>query len=120
MVEEKKVNQEEIMSEEELNGVAGGTVEELVKDIKFLNAVGIKTKNYSMNDLKNNAFDIGHEIANLIGGNFDIWANEKFGNDYRITATSMGMDDTYLTRSEFYKKVCEQVGKPNFDYEKYL
>ena len=117
---EEKILKDEILSDEELENVAGGTAAELAKDIKFLNALGIKTKNYSMDEIKSNAFGIGIEITNLIGGDLTIYADIEYENDYRIVSCFMGEDDTYLTRAEFYKKVCEQVGKPDFDYKKYL
>ena len=82
--------------------------------------MGITTKNYTMEELNTNAMEIGHEISSLVGDYMVIMADEKYGNDYRIMATRMGDDDTYLTRSEFYQRVWKIVGKPNFDYAKYL
>ena len=119
-----EILKDEIMSDEELDKVAGGYVDELVKDIKFLNAVGIQTPNYSLDYIKNNAREVGCELSKALhfatGTNLTVYGDDEFANDYRIASYDMGEDDTYLTRSEFYQQVCNALGKPGFDYKKYL
>lgn len=47
---EEKILQSEMMSDEELEGVAGGTYAELREDVDFLKNVGLLDKNFSGND----------------------------------------------------------------------
>ena len=111
------------MSDEELDKVAGGTIAETVKDTQFLHALGILDRAYTASEVQSNFQDIFDKInmaPALNGAGFFISASDVYENDYRILALEMGEDDEWMSRSEFYKRLCEHVGKPDFDYKKYL
>lgn len=113
-MKDEKIFEEELLSDEELENVAGGTLNEMVKDSKFLHALGLMDRAYSAKEIKDNKTG----ISTLI--------NEAFGSQGMWVEAETGLknvygDDDYndYTRAQAYKALADKV-KPGFNYRKYL
>lgn len=119
----EKILKDELLSEEQLENVVGGTIAETVKDTQFLHALGLLDRTYTDSEIQNDIYDIYTRINDALenfSSSLYMEVNEKRVNDYRLMTGHMGDDYIALTRAEFYAKVCEEVGQPGFDYKKYL
>ena len=122
----KEILNGEMMNEEKLNAVVGGTRGELSCDTKFLYSLGLMPNSHEPGYCANHADDVIREIidavmkTNSLSVMIHFSANGK--NKYNLT-TSLpdgGWANQDVTRAYFYRRVCEAVGKPDFDYEKYM
>ena len=121
-----EILKDEILSEEELDGVAGGTIAQTVKDTQFLHALGLIDKAYTAAECKQ---DLGYvsevintAVWNLTGTNhsaYGVGVNENSANTYSYNDFGMDISENF-TREEFLSTVCRLAGKPNFDYKPYL
>ena len=121
-----EILKDEILSEEELDGVAGGTIAQTVKDTQFLHALGLIDKSYTAAECEKNIGHVSEVINEAVwkasgihyhwGYSVDVNANSA--NTYSYYAN--GEDTKSFTREEFLKIVCHEAGKPNFDYKPYL
>ena len=91
MAEEKIVNEEikdeEILSDEELEDVAGGNKDELREDADRLRALGYLPKNRaaSKEDINNAIWDLGQKIGHDIGSNFsDRGTNRHYIDGHKV------------------------------------
>lgn len=118
-----EIFKEEIMSEEELNGVSGGTIAELVADTQFLHDIGILERSYDVKQIAEH-FGLVNEIVNraLYNYHFAIEAERDESTaanwGYRFEYSKYGSKAT--RRDVFYQKVCAAAGKPDFNYQQYL
>ena len=51
---EEKILKDDLLSEEELDKVAGGTIAETVKDTQFLHALGLLDRAYTASEIQSN------------------------------------------------------------------
>ena len=113
-MKDEKVLNEEVLSDEELEKVAGGSLSEMVKDTKFLHALGLMDRAYSAKEIKANEDEVSHLISEAFGSQ-DMWAEAYIDGKH-----SYGDDDyNHYTRAQAYKALADKV-KPGFNYRKYL
>ena len=117
----------ELMNEEQLDAVVGGTRGQLSCDTKFLNALGIMDHYYEPSYIESHMGLVTTEVTAA----FNNALNRAFVDRVHIDA-SVGGNNIYklghfpptisknVSRRELYQKVCAAVGKPDFDYSKYL
>lgn len=106
----------EVMSDNELDGVAGGTEYETMKDSQFLHAIGLLDRTYSLEDIEENG-DAIRSAVNDAFGKVDMYADasDRYRNTYGEKEGLYGE----VGRAEAYKILC-QVYKPGFDYKQFL
>ena len=118
----KKLNSE-LINEEQLNEVVGGTRGELSCDTKFLYALGLLDDYHEPGYVEKHVREVIGDINSAfkkIGSSFDlrIEYSASGNNEYRFISSSHSGRCT--TRPQLYKYICEAVGKPDFDYKHYL
>ena len=120
----KEILKDEMLSDEELDNVAGGTTAETVKDTQFLHALGLLDKSYTAAECKKDPNQVLMAIDSAVykvTGNhwgYAVGANANSANTYSYYAN--GEDTKQLTREQFLSNICNLAGKPNFDYTPYL
>ena len=115
-MKDEKILAEERLNDEELEEVVGGTANELSRDTVFLKAVGLFDISYKPNQLKGAKLD---NVVGMVNGvlsryGLKVEVNESIGNRYfegNLELRSQG---------EFYRRICESLDKPDFNYTKYL
>lgn len=119
-----EIKKDEILSEEELEQVAGGTIAETVKDTQFLHALGLMDRSYTAADCKNNFTAISNEIDDaifhLVGNHSGYYTNPSKDSANTYHFRSEGEETQNLTREQFLQRICYAAGKGNFDYKPYL
>ena len=116
----------EMLNEEQLDKVVGGTRGELSCDTKLLHALGFMDHFYEPYYCQTHTGEVEAEVnaalAKLPGeskygaSGFSIKANLDGSNSYNV-ASWLNHD---CDRRSMYKMICEAAGKPDFDYKKYL
>ena len=119
-----EILKDEIMTEEELDGVSGGTIAEAVKDTQFLHDVGLMNRSYDAKYCKGHMSEVNNAIldatAGLLGNHTNILVNASAASANRYVIVSEGEEDRVLTREQFYKCVGSCLGRTDIDYSKYL
>ena len=116
---ENEINKEEVLTEDELEQVAGGTRGELSCDTKFLNALGVMDITHEPGYCQNHMTDVRKEINSYLQDNSNL-------TGFKVSAVSVNGENTYrihgkkVPRSKFYHDICQALGKSNFDYKQYL
>ena len=113
-MKDEKILAEEVLSDEELEGVAGGTLSEMVKDTQFLHALGLMNRDYSAKEIEANEDDVSRLISKAFGSK-DMWAEAYIEGEHTY-GFGNGRE---ISRAQAYKELANRV-KPGFDYEKYL
>ena len=115
----------ELMNEEQLNAVVGGTRGELSCDTKFLHAIGLMDHFYDPGYVENHADEVAAEVRAAIQKTgdrdvqIDYYADGK--NEYYLSEFVPGGRSSQMTsRRKLYESICMSVGKPDFNYEQYL
>ena len=115
----------EMLNEEQLNAVVGGTRGELSCDTKFLHALELMDDYHDPGYVENHVEEVAGEVSSAL---------KKIGIDVKVFYSSNGTDGYQVTRyfpggpaefqftdrSAIYQIVCDAVGKPDFDYKPYL
>ena len=78
-----EILKEELLSEDQLEGVAGGTSREIVKDTDFMQAIGLLRQNETEKDDLRRAWAQGGVTIVMHGGKEN--ANEYYRNGKQIT-----------------------------------
>ena len=78
-----EILKEELLSEDQLEGVAGGTTREIVKDTDFMQAIGLLRQNETEKDDLRRAWAQGGVTIVMHGGKEN--ANEYYRNGKQIT-----------------------------------
>ena len=115
-MKDEKILNEEVLSEEELEGVTGGTLNEMVKDSKFLHALGLMDRAYSAKEIKVNEAEISSLISQAFGSQ-NMWV--EAGTDFKNVYGDENTDGSGMGRAQAYKALADKV-KPGFNYRKYL
>ena len=122
----KEILKEEILSEEELDKVAGGTIAETVKDTQLFHALGLIDRAYTASEVQNNpdavAGKLNWALSHFTGNHsaYLVGVNANSANSYEFCYMEDNEPGTNYTREEFLSRVCDLAGKPNFDYTPYL
>ena len=109
----------EILTEEELDNVAGGTRGELSCDTKLLNALGVMDYFYEPGHCESHMSEVQGEINDYLKDSgvlkgFSVSATKLDGaNSYKI-------GDKEVPRAKFYHDVCQALGKPDFNWKQFL
>ena len=120
-----EILKEEIMNEEQLDAVVGGTRGQLSCDTKLLNALGIMDHSYEPYYCQTHMSEVEAEVnaaLKTLGATkngakgFSIQASNEGGNNYRVG----NWRNPNCPRSVMYKMIAEAAGQPNFDVSKYL
>ena len=83
-MKDEKILNEEVLSDEELEGVAGGADDETLKDAQFLNKLGLADWRISMNDIKEARSDAEGYLAGAFSEvGISVEYSEKGKNVYR-------------------------------------
>ena len=110
----------EMMNEEQLNEVVGGTRGELSCDTKFLHALGLMDDYHEPGYVENHAEEIAGDInAAFRNASIPIRVSYSLGckNYYRFES---GNQTQLINRDQVYRIVLDRIGKTDFDYKKYL
>ena len=116
-MKDEKILNEEVLSEEELEGVAGGSLSAMVKDTKFLHALGLMDRAYSAKEIKANEYEIGLLINEAFGSQ-GMWAEAYISGKHSYGGEGIS-DGSGISRAQAYKELANRV-KPGFNYKKYL
>lgn len=119
-----EILKDEIMSNEELDNVVGGTTSELANDIKFLHALGLMDHHYDADYCSSHMGQVQNEINAAIKGlrsahgasGFSVSASADGANAYSVSNWRV----QGCPRDVMYKMICEGAGKPDFDYSRFL
>ena len=105
------------VSEEELEGVARGTDDETLKDVKFLHSIGGLPEFATAEELKADRENVERTVRGVF---------EDYGITVNISATG---ENIYreskhgappITRAQAYAIFADKFGNPDFNYKKYL
>ena len=115
----------ELMNEEQLNEVVGGTRGELSCDTKFLYALGLMDNYHEPGYVENHVDEVAGEVSSAlkkIGIDVKVFYSSNGANGYLVTRYFPGgpAEFQFTDRSAMYQIVCDAVDKPDFDYKKYL
>ena len=122
-----EILKEEIMNEEQLDAVVGGTRGQLSCDTKFLNALGVMDHFYEPYYCQTHTSEVAGEINAALktlgrakngAKGFSVQANLEGSNNYRYRVGFWNSHN--CSRSAMYKMIAEAAGQPNFDVSKYL
>lgn len=120
-----EILKDEIMSEEQLENVVGGTRGQLSCDTKLLNALGVMDHFYEPYYCQTHTSEVEAEVnaalktlgASKHGAkNFSIQANLDGDNSYRVGNWA----NPNCPRNVMYKMIAEAAGQPDFDVSKFL
>ncbi len=115
----KEILKDEILTEEQLENVAGGTRGELSCDTKFLNALGVMDyflePGYCENHMTEVQGDVNEALQSVeaLKGFSVTSVDVKGANTYSI-------DGKAVSRVKFYRSICKALGKDDFEYKKYI
>ena len=104
----------EIMNDEELDNVVGGTYAELSKDVAFLKDLGLLDKNFHGN------YDQMSLAVNGAVGNYKFQVIVNSSGENIVRHFNRHGQPRNSNRELMYKSLAEQVAGPDFDYKKYL
>ena len=118
-----EILKEEIMNEEQLENVVGGTRGQLSCDTKFLHALGVMDHYYEPYYCEKHMSEVASEINSAL---------QKAGfRELRIDTSVSGGNTYYFRKGEYtgvlvapreeiYGEICDKLGKTDFDYKKFL
>ena len=115
----KEILKDEILTEEELDNVAGGTRGELSCDTKLLEAVGVMDFSYNAGYCENHMTEVQSEVNGYLK------ENDKL-KDFSIATVKLDGANTYkigdktVSRAKFYDSICKALGKDDVNWQKYL
>ncbi len=120
----KEILKDEILTEEQLENVAGGTRGELSCDTKFLHALGLMHNFYEPGFCEKHMEDVQEEVNEALAklpevgtmGKFSVKANLNGANSYRVGTWA----NPNCPRDVMYRAIAKAAGQPNFDYSKFL
>ena len=122
-----EILKEELMNEEQLEAVVGGTIAQTVKDTQLLHALGLLDREYTASEIQNNPvaveWAINGAIHLVMGGNhhfYEVGVNANSDNTYELNYIEENEPTQYFSRAGFLRSVCNAAGQPNFDISKYL
>ena len=124
----KEILKGEMMNEEQLGKVVGGTRGELSCDTKFLYALGFMSRCYEPGYCEAHPETVEYEINAALSKvgrregekavaavhGFKVRANINGKNEYS------SLDSRFSDRAMFYKMVCDAAGQPDFDYSRFI
>ena len=114
-----EILKDEVLTEEQLENVAGGTRGELSCDTKLLEAVGVMDFSYNAGYCENHMAEVQSEVNGYLNENdklkgFSIaTVDVKGANTYKI-------GDKTVSRAKFYDSICKALGKDDFKWKKFL
>lgn len=120
-----EILKDEIMSEEQLENVVGGTRGQLSCDTKLLNALGVMDHFYEPYYCQTHMSEVEAEVNAALktlgeskngAKRFSVQANLEGGNNYRVGNWA----NPNCPRSVMYKMIAEAAGQPDFDFSKFL
>ena len=107
----KKINAElEMLTDDELENVAGGTFNNTAADSRILNKMGFDIKGRSANDLfwsQSKFRDTAHKV-NLIFSNVGISVDQSWG----AVSNRYYFDGKEISREQAFKILADKVGQP--------
>ena len=118
---EEKINSAEIMSDEELDGVAGGTLAESQKDVKFLSAIGALTQGDEANLARITRAFASHGVGVVIHGDVNGYSdNPNMNNEYFINGKQVTRAAAFQQMAnKMHAKIDQNTGDA-LDISKYL
>ena len=116
-MKDEKVLQDEVLSEEELEDVAGGTDDETVKDATFLYSIGILPEFSTAEKLKADRENVERAVRGTFA-DYGITVNISATGENIYRESKNGAPP--ITRAQAYAIVADSFGKPDFNYKKYL
>ena len=115
----KEILKDEILTEEELDNVAGGSRGELSCDTKLLNALGVMDYFHEPGYCEKHMTEVQGDVNDALQGvdalkGFSVTSVDvKGANTYSINGKE-------VSRVKFYRSICNALGKPDFEYKKYI
>ena len=115
----KEILKDEILTEEELDNVAGGSRGELSCDTKLLEAVGVMDYSYSPGYCESHMTEVQGELNQIMAG------NEKL-KDFSIASVDVKGANTYkigdktVSRAKFYNSICKALDNTDVNWKHYL
>lgn len=122
---EEKILKNEIMSEEQLDNVVGGTRGQLSCDTKLLHALGIMDHFYEPYYCETHTSEVEAEVNSALktlgsskhgATGFSVEASIDGNNKYTVGNWA----NPNCPRSVMYKMIAEAAGQPDFDVSKFL
>ena len=115
----------ELMNEEQLDAVVGGSRGELSCDTKLLYALGLMNHYYEPAYIENHAREVASEVSATLKRtlhlNVLVYYSSNGTNKYLMTGYyPSGQRGRLTTRPFMYQIICNSAGKPGFDFTKYI
>ena len=106
----KEILKDEILSEEELEGIAGGNRDELALDTQLFNTMGNRIKAYDLDDITNtNVNGISARITSLYAKlGIEVKYNDFGASNYYI-------DGKWIPRNQAVTEALNRAGYHNID-----
>ena len=123
-MKDEKILQDEILSEEQLEEVVGGSTGEFIRDTQLMKALKLIPSAYNAKQLNGSNFGKVNDMMNgvLAKYNLKIEASANGANSYFSLHTDLlfPVAPTKLSRADFCQMLCENTGHADFNYSKYL
>ena len=122
-----EILKEEIMNEEQLENVVGGTRGQLSCDTKLLNALGLMDHHYEPYYCQTHMSEVEGEVNAALktlgrakngAKGFFVQASNEGSNNYHYRVGFWKSHN--CSRGAMYKMIAEAAGQPDFDYKKFL
>ena len=118
---EEKILKDEVLSEEELDKVSGGTIEQAVKDTQFLHALGILDREYTASEIQSNPKAVESAIHWAMNDTKQgLWLEFELDLNGNNRYRNRAWENPNCPRDVMLKMIAEAEGKPDFDVSKYL
>ena len=101
----KEILKEEILSEEELDNVSGGTIAETVKDSQLLHALGLIDRAYTASEVQSNLDGVWKVMDSAI---FEAYGHHHSLYDYTLETNSA---NEYYYQNRATKAPCFSYGE---------
>ena len=114
-----EILKDEVLTEEQLENVAGGTRGELSCDSKLFEALGVMDYSYNPGYCEKHMTEVQNELNGYLQG------NDKL-KDFSIAAVDLKGSNTYkigdktVSRAKFYSSICKALGNTEVDWNKLL
>ena len=121
---DEKILQDEILSEEQLEEVVGGSTGEFVRDTQLMKALNLIPNAYNAKQLQGGNLGKVNDMMNGVLAKFNlaIKVDANGANSYFSlhTDSPFPIAPTKLSRADFCQTLCESSGHGDFNYSKYL
>ena len=123
-MKDEKILENELMSDEQLEEVVGGSTGEFIRDTQLMKALKLIPSAYNAKQLSGSNLGKVNDMMNgvLAKYNLKIEANANGANSYFLLRNNspLPLGPLEMNRADFCKTLCESSSHADFNYSKYL